>query len=63
MAKRKTSSKQKDSGGRTSEVAEQLEHAFLAGLGALANTQKVGSALSKPMVTLGMMYYHLKDRL
>ena len=43
MAKRKRQSKQKDSGGRTAEVADQLEHVFLAGLGALANTQKAGS--------------------
>jgi poly(hydroxyalkanoate) granule-associated protein len=42
MVDGKQQSKQKDS-GRTAEVAEQLEHAFLAGLGALANTQKAGS--------------------
>ena len=41
--KKKTSSKKKGSDKHTSAVAEQLEHAFLAGLGAMANTQKVGS--------------------
>ena len=56
MAKRKTSSKQKDSGGRTSEVAEQLEHAFLAGLGALANTQKVGSKAFDTLVEQGQSF-------
>ena len=42
MVDKKKRSKQKDS-GPTAEVAEQLEHAFLAGLGALSNTQKAGS--------------------
>ena len=42
MVDTKRQSKQKDS-GRTAEIAEQLENAFLAGLGALANTQKAGS--------------------
>jgi poly(hydroxyalkanoate) granule-associated protein len=37
----KRQSKQKDS-GPTAEIAEQLENAFLAGLGALSNTQKAG---------------------
>ena len=41
MVDKKRKSKQTDS-GPTAEVAEQLEHAFLAGLGALANTQKAG---------------------
>jgi poly(hydroxyalkanoate) granule-associated protein len=41
MVDKKRKSEQKDS-SRTAEVAEQLEHAFLAGLGALANTQKAG---------------------
>ena len=41
MVDKKRKPKQTDS-GPTAEVAEQLEHAFLAGLGALANTQKAG---------------------
>ncbi len=41
MVDKKQQTKQKDS-GRTAEIAEQLENAFLAGLGALANTQKAG---------------------
>jgi poly(hydroxyalkanoate) granule-associated protein len=54
MAKRK-SSKRKES-GRTSEVAEQLEHAFLAGLGALANTQKAGSKAFEKLVEQGQSF-------
>ena len=42
MVDKKRQSKQTDS-GPTAEVAEQLEHAFMAGLGALSNTQKAGS--------------------
>jgi len=53
MAKRKQQSKQKDSSGRTAEVAEQLEHAFMAGLGALANTQKIGSKAFESLVKQG----------
>lgn len=41
MADKKQQAKPKDS-GRTAEIAEQLENVFLAGLGALANTQKAG---------------------
>jgi len=53
MAKRKRQSKQKDSGGRTAEIADQLEHVFLAGLGALANTQKAGSKAFDKLVKQG----------
>ncbi len=53
MAKRKRQSKQKDSGGRTAEIADQLEHVFLAGLGALANTQKAGSKAFDTLVKQG----------
>jgi len=56
MAKRKSSSKQKDSSPRTSEVAEQLEHAFLAGLGALSNTQKIGSKAFNSLVDQGELF-------
>ncbi len=52
MTKRKTSSKQTGS----SEVAEQLEHAFMAGLGALANTQKVGSKAFETLVAQGKSF-------
>lgn len=55
MAKRKSSSKQKGS-GRTSEVADQLEHAFLAGLGAMANTKKVGSKAFEALVEQGKSF-------
>jgi poly(hydroxyalkanoate) granule-associated protein len=53
MTKKKRESKQKDIGGRTAEIAEQLEHVFLAGLGALANTQKVGSDAFDTLVKQG----------
>ena len=53
MAKKKTQSKQKDSSDRTAEIAGQLEHVFLAGLGALANTQKVGSKAFETLVKQG----------
>lgn len=38
MARKKSKSKQ-----RVSEIAEQLDHVFLAGLGALSNAQKMGT--------------------
>ena len=53
MVDKKRQSKQKDSGGRTAEVADQLEHAFLAGLGALANTQKAGSKAFETLIKQG----------
>jgi poly(hydroxyalkanoate) granule-associated protein len=56
MAKRKTSSKQKGSDQHTSAVAEQLEHAFLAGLGAMANTQKAGSKAFEALIEQGKSF-------
>jgi poly(hydroxyalkanoate) granule-associated protein len=56
MAKRKASSKQKGSDKHTSAVAEQLEHAFLAGLGAMANTQKVGSKAFEALIEQGKSF-------
>jgi len=53
MDKKKRQSKQKDTGGRTAEIGEQLEHVFLAGLGALANTTKVGSKAFDTLVKQG----------
>lgn len=53
MDKKKRQSKQKDMGGRTAEIAAQLEHVFLAGLGALANTQKVGGKAFDTLVKQG----------
>jgi poly(hydroxyalkanoate) granule-associated protein len=38
----KHETKQRDSGSKIGEIAEQFEHVFLAGLGALSNAQKVG---------------------
>lgn len=53
MEKKKSQSKQKDISGVTAEIAGQLEHVFLAGLGALANTQKVGSKAFETLVQQG----------
>ncbi len=38
----KHGTKQTDSGSKIGEIAEQFEHVFLAGLGALSNAQKAG---------------------
>jgi len=53
VEKKKPDLKQKDIGERTAEIAGQLEHIFLAGLGALANTQKVGSKAFETLVKQG----------
>jgi poly(hydroxyalkanoate) granule-associated protein len=53
VKKKKPDLKQKDIGERTAEIAGQLEHIFLAGLGALANTQKVGSKAFETLVKQG----------
>ena len=50
MAEKKTKSKQKVG---DKNVAEQLEHAFLAGLGALANAQKAGAKTFESLVKQG----------
>ncbi len=52
MAKRKKSSKSKDQ----NDVTEQLEQAFLAGLGALANAQKAGSKAFDKLVEQGKSF-------
>lgn len=38
----KHETKQRDSGSKIGEIAEQFEHVFLAGLGALSNAQELG---------------------
>ncbi len=53
MAKNKTSTKQKGGESRVGEVAEQLEHAFMAGLGALSDAQKKGAARFDSLVKEG----------
>lgn len=52
MPAKKTSSR-KTSEERSAEVAEQFEHAFLAGLGALADAQKKGAARFDSLVKEG----------
>jgi poly(hydroxyalkanoate) granule-associated protein len=53
MAARKTTKKQTDKDTRAGEVAEQLEHAFMAGLGALSDAQKKGAARFESLVKEG----------
>jgi poly(hydroxyalkanoate) granule-associated protein len=53
MEKKKSQPKEKYIGERTAEIAGQLEHVFLAGLGALANTQKAGSKAFDTLVKQG----------
>lgn len=53
MAAKKSKSKQGVRNLRPSEIADQLEHAFLAGLGALSNPQDIGSRSFESLVEEG----------
>jgi len=53
MAGKKSAKKQKDSENRVNEIAEQLEHAFMAGLGALSDAQKKGAKTFDSLVKEG----------
>jgi poly(hydroxyalkanoate) granule-associated protein len=53
MAKAKRKTKQKDAEKFAGEVADQLEHVFLAGLGALSNAQKKGAKTFETLVKQG----------
>ena len=53
MAAEKSTRKQKDSEKRINEIAEQLEHAFMAGLGALSDAQKKGAKTFDSLVKEG----------
>jgi len=53
MAGKKISKKQKASESRVGEFADQLEHAFLAGLGALSDAQKKGAERFDSLVKEG----------
>ena len=53
MADKKSTKKQKDTESRVGEVAEQLEYAFMAGLGALSDAQKKGAARFESLVKEG----------
>lgn len=53
MAGKKPTKKQADNESRVGEVADQLEHAFMAGLGALADAQKKGAARFDSLVKEG----------
>ena len=53
MTDKKTQSKQKVSGLNPAEIAENLEHAFLAGLGALTDPQKISSSSFESLVKRG----------
>jgi poly(hydroxyalkanoate) granule-associated protein len=51
MTQQKTN--QRDGSTKVGEIAEQLEHVFLAGLGALSNAQKVGVKTFDALVKQG----------
>ena len=53
MAAKKSTKKQTDSDKRGNEVTEQLEHVFMAGLGALSDAQKKGAKTFDSLVKEG----------
>lgn len=53
MSSKKTTRNQKDSDSRVGEFADQLESAFLAGLGALSDAQKKGAKRFDSLVKEG----------
>ena len=53
MAKKKSTRKQADSDNRLGEFADQLESAFMAGLGALSDAQKKGADTFDSLVEEG----------
>ena len=53
MAGKKTTGKQKDSDSRVNDIAEQFEHVFMAGLGALSDAQKKGAKTFDSLVKEG----------
>lgn len=53
MASKKRKTKQRDSEKMVDEITEQLEHAFLAGLGAFSNAQKAGAKTFDSLVKEG----------
>lgn len=53
MARKKTQSKQRYTSSRPKDVAGQLEHAFLAGLGALSDAQERGAKTFESLVKQG----------
>lgn len=53
MANKKSTRKQKDSDTRVGEVGQQLENAFLAGLGALSDAGKKGAERFETLVEEG----------
>ncbi len=53
MADKKPAKNQKDSENRVNEITEQLEHAFMAGLGALSDAQKKGAKTFDSLVKEG----------
>ena len=56
MTKREEASKQKHSDSLTSDITNQLEQAFLAGLGALSNAEKMGSSAFDKLVKQGTTF-------
>ncbi len=53
MAGKTTTKKQQDSDSRVNDIAEQFEHVFMAGLGALSDAQKKGAKTFDSLVKEG----------
>jgi poly(hydroxyalkanoate) granule-associated protein len=53
MAGKKTTTKPKDGDRRANDIAEQFEHVFMAGLGALSDAQKKGAKTFDSLVKEG----------
>ena len=53
---KKTQTKQQRSGKQAGDITDQLEQAFMAGLGALANAQKAGSKAFDSLVEQGKSF-------
>ena len=53
MAKQKSTANKKSAAGRTAEISNQLENAFLAGLGALSHPQDIRSNSFEALVEKG----------
>lgn len=56
MAARKSTAKQKDTDKRSGDIAEQLEHAFFAGLGALSDASRKGAQTFESLVRQGQSF-------
>ncbi len=53
MTQKKAKSKQKVGGSKSTAIGDELEHVFLAGLGALSNAKELGSKTFDALVETG----------